>query len=49
MARYQKKQNELISALLKPMDEHTLEAREEEDAARVPVGDFSFCVVGGLG
>ena len=28
---------QLISSLLKPMDEHTEDARNEEDAARLPV------------
>ncbi|KAF9040285.1 hypothetical protein BDZ89DRAFT_1129188 [Hymenopellis radicata] len=38
VARYQSKQNEastLIEYLLKPLDEHAMEAKDEEDAARL--------------
>ncbi|KAF8891158.1 CDF-like metal transporter [Mucidula mucida] len=35
VARYQSKQNELIKYLLKPLDEHATEAKDEEDAARL--------------
>ncbi|GBE77249.1 CDF manganese transporter [Sparassis crispa] len=35
--RYQRKQNNLITYLLKTMDEHTEEAKSEEQAARLPV------------
>ncbi|KDR85549.1 hypothetical protein GALMADRAFT_234481 [Galerina marginata CBS 339.88] len=37
VAKYQLRQNNLISALLKPMDEHTEDAKAEEEAARLPV------------
>ncbi|VDC05756.1 unnamed protein product [Peniophora sp. CBMAI 1063] len=37
VAKYHSRQNELISSLLKPMDEHTEDARNEEDAARLPI------------
>ncbi|KAF4611966.1 hypothetical protein D9613_004089 [Agrocybe pediades] len=37
VAKYQERQNNLISALLKPMEEHTEDARVEEEAARLPV------------
>ncbi|KIY72436.1 CDF-like metal transporter [Cylindrobasidium torrendii FP15055 ss-10] len=37
VAHYQGKQNDLISYLLKPMDAHTNEAKEEEDKTRLPV------------
>ncbi|KZT71969.1 hypothetical protein DAEQUDRAFT_723602 [Daedalea quercina L-15889] len=48
------KQNDLITSLLKPMDEHTEEARVEEETARLPiriaiwaslVGNFALCVL----
>ncbi|KAG6808035.1 hypothetical protein H0H92_005622 [Tricholoma furcatifolium] len=37
IARYHQRQNDLIMALLKPMEDHTAEARAEEEEARVPV------------
>jgi cation diffusion facilitator family transporter len=37
LANYHRKQNALITALLKPMEEHTEDARNEEDLARLPV------------
>ncbi|EDQ99427.1 CDF-like metal transporter [Laccaria bicolor S238N-H82] len=37
VAKYQGKQNELIISLLKPMEEHTEDARVEEEAYRLPV------------
>ncbi|KIM47677.1 hypothetical protein M413DRAFT_206541 [Hebeloma cylindrosporum] len=36
-ATYQLRQNNLISALLKPMEEHTEDAKNVEEAARLPV------------
>jgi len=35
--RYHRKQNDLISSLLKTMEEHTEEARVEEETSRLPV------------
>ncbi|KAF8588346.1 CDF-like metal transporter [Ramaria rubella] len=52
--RYQRKQNELIDNLLKPMERHTSEAQEQEEAARLPVkiavwaslgANFALCVI----
>lgn len=37
LEQYHRKQNELISSLLKPMHEHTEDARIEEKAARLPI------------
>ncbi|KIK02024.1 hypothetical protein K443DRAFT_677917 [Laccaria amethystina LaAM-08-1] len=37
VAKYQRRQNDLIASLLKPMDEHTQDAIVEEEAARIPV------------
>ncbi|KAF9532119.1 CDF-like metal transporter [Crepidotus variabilis] len=37
VAKYQTEQNDLIKSLLKPMEEHTEDAIQEEEAARVPV------------
>ncbi|KAI0249528.1 CDF-like metal transporter [Lactifluus subvellereus] len=37
LANYHRKQNALISSLLKPMEEHTEDARNEEDLSRLPV------------
>ncbi|PSR72557.1 hypothetical protein PHLCEN_2v11550 [Hermanssonia centrifuga] len=37
---YQRKQNDLIEALLKPMEEHTEDARVEEEATRLPVSFY---------
>ncbi|KAF5376194.1 hypothetical protein D9757_009308 [Collybiopsis confluens] len=37
VARYQDEQNGLITSLLKPMQEHTEDARIEEDSNRLPV------------
>lgn len=37
IAKYQKRQNDLINDLLKPMEEHTEDAKQEEEAARLPV------------
>ncbi|KAG6888233.1 hypothetical protein C0992_009225 [Termitomyces sp. T32_za158] len=54
IARYHQKQNDLITSLLKPMEDHTAEARAEEDDARLPVkiaiyaslfGNFGLCVL----
>ncbi|TFK86932.1 CDF-like metal transporter [Polyporus arcularius HHB13444] len=51
---YHRHQNNLIDALLKPMDEHTEDARVEEEQARLPVkiavwasllANFSLCVL----
>jgi len=35
---------QLITSLLKPMEEHTEDAQSEEAAARLPVGCSSFCL-----
>ncbi|KAJ3527884.1 hypothetical protein NM688_g8066 [Phlebia brevispora] len=52
--RYHRRQNDLISALLKPMEEHTEDARAAEEAARLPikiaiwaslVANFCLCVI----
>ncbi|KAF7784261.1 hypothetical protein Agabi119p4_426 [Agaricus bisporus var. burnettii] len=54
IARYQRRQNDLISSLLKPMEEHTEEAQSEEEAARLPVRiavygslicNFALCIL----
>ncbi|GLB43566.1 putative CDF-like metal transporter [Lyophyllum shimeji] len=54
VAHYHKRQNDLITALLKPMEDHTAEARIEEDMARLPVkiaiyssliANFGLCVI----
>ncbi|OBZ78819.1 Metal tolerance protein 7 [Grifola frondosa] len=37
LEKYHREQNNLIDALLKSMDEHTEEARVEEETARIPV------------
>ncbi|KAH9935346.1 CDF-like metal transporter [Fomitopsis serialis] len=37
LVKYQRKQNDLINALLKPMEEHTEEARAEEETSRLPI------------
>ncbi|KAG5352725.1 hypothetical protein C0989_000770 [Termitomyces sp. Mn162] len=37
VARYHQRQNDLIASLLKPMEDHTAEARAEEDVVRLPV------------
>ncbi|KAF5356243.1 hypothetical protein D9756_003710 [Leucocoprinus leucothites] len=37
LAKYQRRQNDLITSLLKPMEEHTEEAQSEEEAARLQV------------
>ncbi|PPQ64325.1 hypothetical protein CVT26_002208, partial [Gymnopilus dilepis] len=37
VAKYQLRQNDLISAMLKPMEEHTEDAKAEEEASRLPV------------
>lgn len=37
VANYQRRQNDLIASLLKPMDEHTQDAIVEEEAARIPI------------
>ncbi|KAH8991956.1 CDF-like metal transporter [Lactarius akahatsu] len=37
LATYHRKQNTLIAYLLKPMEEHTEDARNEEDLSRLPV------------
>jgi len=51
---YHRRQNELITALLKPMEEHTEDARVEEEAAKLSVKiavwaslitNFSLCVL----
>ncbi|PPQ99526.1 hypothetical protein CVT24_005316 [Panaeolus cyanescens] len=54
IAKYQKRQNDLINDLLKPMEEHTEDAKQEEEAARLPVkiavyasliANFALCVL----
>ncbi|EIN14347.1 CDF-like metal transporter [Punctularia strigosozonata HHB-11173 SS5] len=54
LERYQRGQNELIESLLKPMEEHTLAAAEQAEAARLPVkiavwaslvANFALCVL----
>ncbi|RDB29469.1 Metal tolerance protein 3 [Hypsizygus marmoreus] len=54
VAKYHQRQNDLINSLLKPMDAHTAEAKEEEAAARLPVkiaiyasliSNFGLCVL----
>ncbi|KDQ63008.1 hypothetical protein JAAARDRAFT_29002 [Jaapia argillacea MUCL 33604] len=54
LEKFHRNQNDLIAALLKSMDEHTDEARAEEEAARFPVkvavyasliANFSLCVL----
>ncbi|EIW85687.1 CDF-like metal transporter [Coniophora puteana RWD-64-598 SS2] len=51
---FHRRQNALIEALLKPMDQHTIEAREEEEKACLPVkiavyaslvANFALCVL----
>ncbi|KAI0050597.1 CDF-like metal transporter [Auriscalpium vulgare] len=37
LASYHRKQNNLIESLLKPMEEHTEDAKNEEESLRVPV------------
>ncbi|KAI0286855.1 CDF-like metal transporter [Russula aff. rugulosa BPL654] len=37
LAKYHRKQNDLIASLLKPMEEHTEDARNEEDLSRLSV------------
>lgn len=54
VAKYQLRQNDLITSLLKPMEEHTEEAHLEEEAARLPVkiavygsltANFALCIL----
>ncbi|KAL5533668.1 hypothetical protein ACEPAG_128 [Sanghuangporus baumii] len=54
LERFHREQNELIGSLLKPMDEHTEEARGAEEAARLPtkiavwasmISNFALCVL----
>ncbi|EMD42243.1 hypothetical protein CERSUDRAFT_102600 [Gelatoporia subvermispora B] len=54
LEEYHRKQNDLITSLLKSMDEHTQEARVEEEATRLPVkiaiwasllANLSLCVL----
>ncbi|ETW86755.1 inorganic ion transporter [Heterobasidion irregulare TC 32-1] len=54
LERYHRRQNALIASLLKPMEEHTEDARIEEDAARLPVkiavrasliANFALCIL----
>ncbi|EIM91371.1 CDF-like metal transporter [Stereum hirsutum FP-91666 SS1] len=54
LENYHTRQNALIQSLLKPMEEHTEDARAEEDAARLPVriavhasmfANFALCVL----
>ncbi|KAF9486406.1 CDF-like metal transporter [Pholiota conissans] len=54
VAKYQSRQNNLILALLKPMEEHTEDAKAEEEASRLPVkiaiyaslvANFALCIL----
>ncbi|EJC98684.1 CDF manganese transporter [Fomitiporia mediterranea MF3/22] len=54
LERFHREQNDLIESLLKSMDEHTEEAKEVEEAARLPVkiavwasllANFALCVL----
>ncbi|KAL4253625.1 Cation Diffusion Facilitator Transporter [Abortiporus biennis] len=54
LEKYHQRQNDLISYLLKPMEEHTEQARADEEAARLPVkiaiwasllANFALCVL----
>lgn len=54
IAKYHRRQNNLIDALLKSMEDHTKDAQVEEEAARLPVkiaiyasliANFSLCVL----
>ncbi|TFK56532.1 hypothetical protein OE88DRAFT_29216 [Heliocybe sulcata] len=54
LEKYHREQNDLITALLKPMDEHTRQAEDDEAANRLPVkiavwaslvANFSLCVL----
>jgi len=54
IAKYQLRQNNLISSLLKPMEEHTEDAKVEEEVAKLPVKiaiyaslicNFALCVI----
>ncbi|KAL0951902.1 hypothetical protein HGRIS_008557 [Hohenbuehelia grisea] len=54
VAKYHRRQNNLIASLLKPMEDHTEEAKVEEEAARLPVkiavwasliANLSLCVL----
>jgi len=54
VAKYHQRQNDLIRALLKPMEAHTADARQEEDKNFLPIkiaiyaslfGNFALCLV----
>ncbi|TCD71144.1 hypothetical protein EIP91_012092 [Steccherinum ochraceum] len=54
LEKYHRRQNDLIQSFLKPMEEHTEDARAEEEAARLPVkiavwaslfANFALCVL----
>ncbi|KAF5385383.1 hypothetical protein D9615_001074 [Tricholomella constricta] len=54
VAYYHQRQNDLINSLLKPMEDHTAEARIQEDVARLPVkiaiyaslfSNFGLCIL----
>ncbi|PCH34261.1 CDF-like metal transporter [Wolfiporia cocos MD-104 SS10] len=54
LEKYHRKQNDLINSLLKTMEEHTEEARAEEETSRFPVrvavwasmvGNFALCIL----
>ncbi|KAF9072730.1 hypothetical protein BDP27DRAFT_1391263 [Rhodocollybia butyracea] len=54
LQKYHSRQNDLIISLLKPMEEHSSEAKDEEDAVRLPVkiavwasliANLSLCVL----
>jgi len=43
VAEYQKKQNNLVNYMLKPMENHTEESKVDEEAARLPVKNCCVC------
>ncbi|KIJ07922.1 hypothetical protein PAXINDRAFT_173201 [Paxillus involutus ATCC 200175] len=54
LEKYHRKQNDLINSLLKSMDDHTKEAKEDEEASRLAIkiaiwasliANFSLCVL----
>ncbi|KAH9831261.1 cation efflux family-domain-containing protein [Rhodofomes roseus] len=54
LVNYQRKQNDLINSLLKTMDEHTEEAKADEETSRLPIkiaiwasliGNFVLCIL----
>jgi len=54
LEKYHRKQNSLIDSLLKPMEEHTQEAKDQMEASRLPIkiaiwasliANFSLCIL----